>query len=58
VYVAEGLLGHGLGPLVTGSNDHVTFTGAKVKSESGGLCPEEAFLDALFRDLTKTYIRN
>jgi hypothetical protein len=58
IYNAAGLSGHGLGPLATGGNGHVTYTKAKVTSESGGLCPAEAFLDALFKDLTKTYIRN
>jgi hypothetical protein len=58
VYNSANLVGHFLGPLATGGNDHITYTANEVTSESGGLCPEKALLHALFRDLTKTYIRN
>lgn len=58
-YTGEGLVGHGLGGLKTTAAEkgHVTFSGAKVKNEAGGiLCPEEAKLTALFESLAKEYI--
>jgi hypothetical protein len=58
VYSGVNLVGHLLGPLITGGSDHITYSGNEIKSESGGLCPEKAFLDALFKDLSKVYIRS
>jgi hypothetical protein len=48
--------GHGLGPLVTGDNGHVTFTEAVANKVKGLFCPSESKLDALFINSTPVYI--
>jgi hypothetical protein len=59
VYSAEGLKGHALGPLKTGSNkDHVTYSEAEVHKVEGFFCPSVSKLDALFQDLTAIWARN
>ena len=58
VYNATNLVGHFLGPLVTGNTDHITYSKSSLTSESGGLCPATAFLDVLLKDLARTYIRH
>jgi len=51
VYDSQGLVGHGLGPLLSGHTGHVTFSEAPVHKVEGFLCPNEAKLDALFLPL-------
>jgi hypothetical protein len=58
VYDAVSLVGKGLGPLKTASGfDEVTYTNAEAHKVEGTLCPETSKLSGVFRDLTKTYLR-
>jgi hypothetical protein len=61
-YIGDGLVGHGLGGLAinptSGGPGHVTFPKVLVQNESGGECPEPAFLDALYVSLNAEYIRS
>jgi hypothetical protein len=58
VYGSEGLIGHVLGPLVTGDNGHVTYNEALVKKVKGFLCPNEARMTMLLISLLPAYIRS
>lgn len=52
VYNGNGLVGHGLGPLLSSHNGHVTFSDATVTKDTGGiLCPPTSKLDADFLPL-------
>jgi hypothetical protein len=58
-YIGEGLIGHGLGPLLSGEalpNGATQISGQTTKKESGSLCPSTAKLDLVTHPLVPTYI--
>lgn len=54
-YTAQGLVGHGEGPLLAGGNGRVTYEEDVVKG-TGIACPSVAELDAVFESLTPVYV--
>jgi hypothetical protein len=57
VYSFEGLVGAAKGPLLSAnSNGEISWNKQTLLHTSGTLCPKEAYLDATFAPLSKTYI--